>query len=673
VLYEMATGRRAFSGTTSAVTAAAILHEAPAAPRELRPDLPPRLEQAILTLLEKDRDVRTQTASELRAELTRLKREPGGSRPSGAATPTAAATADPSVGATTPGRAVPPPPSSSDAQLVAGVIRRHRGVVVGGGALLLVVVLGAAYLALRRSPTGRPAEGGVGLSIADLTVEQLTTSGTARSPAISPDGNYVAYVDGEAGGSSLRVRQVATGSNVEIVAAQPGAQLGWPTVTPDGTFVDYLRRVAPQPYELWQIPFLGGTQKQLLTSIGSGVSFSPDGSQMAYVRDGHAGETSVVITARDGSGPRVLATRRRPDRFWAMVGPVGIVTGGPAWSPDGKTVAVLGGVSDSRGQLVFLDTRSGSERAVDFGPGLPGVALAWLDDGTLLLSGLDRSSAPLQLWLVSYPKGEFRRLTNDLSQHVGVSLTADGRELVTMRAEAWFSVWTGDARAARWTETVPRTPTKGPIGFGVRWLGDDLIFPSTASGRWALERWRASARTTEVLGPAGGLPQVSRDGSTVIYWDYDASKMWKMDADGRNKVLLDSRRAGDQMTPDGRQITSVDTTAGAPPTVRIRPIDGAGGAREVTADRVRPGGALLSPDGRWIAYTSFDDRDRPAIAVCDLATCSSKRTFSPLSLHWTPDSQGLAYVDPRTQSDIWVQPLDGGAPRRLAHFPEDGT
>ena len=80
VLYEMATGKRAFSGTTSAVTSAAILHEQPTAPRELQPDIPARFEQAILTLLEKDREVRTQTASELRAELTRLKRELTGSR-----------------------------------------------------------------------------------------------------------------------------------------------------------------------------------------------------------------------------------------------------------------------------------------------------------------------------------------------------------------------------------------------------------------------------------------------------------------------------------------------------------------------------------------------------------------------------------------------------------------
>ena len=80
-----------------------------------------------------------------------------------------------------------------------------------------------------------------------------------------------------------------------------------------------------------------------------------------------------------------------------------------------------------------------------FGPPLPGVSLAWLDQGTLILSLLDRSSAPLQLWLLSYPKGEFSRLTNDPNQYVGLSLTADRNRLVTARSEATFSIWTSDA------------------------------------------------------------------------------------------------------------------------------------------------------------------------------------------------------------------------------------
>ena len=232
VLYEMATGRRAFSGTTSAVTSAAILHEQPAAPRALQPDLPVRFEQAILTLLEKDREVRTQTASELRAELTRLKRELTGSRAPDTTTP-AVPIADASPSRTAPVSAVAAPPSSSDAQLIAGIMSRHRGAVTAVAALIILAIAGAAYVFAPRGGGNDSASSAASLSIADLQVEALTTSGTASLPAISPDGNYVVYVENTGGRGSLRVRQVATGSNVEIVPSEPDVNLLGATVTPD--------------------------------------------------------------------------------------------------------------------------------------------------------------------------------------------------------------------------------------------------------------------------------------------------------------------------------------------------------------------------------------------------------------------------------------------------------
>ena len=318
VLYEMATGRRAFSGTTSAVTSAAILHEQPPAPRELQPDLPARFEQAILTLLEKDREVRTQTASELRAELTRLKRELTGSRTQDTATPSLP-TADASRSSAAPTSTVTAPPSSSDAQLIAGVMRRHRGLVVGVAALIVIAIAGAAYVFAPRGGNAASPSTTSALSIADLQVEPLTTSGTADRPAISPDGNYVVYVENGGGQQSLRVRQVATGSNVEIVPGEPGVGLMGATVTPDGAFVNYVRRVGQQQSpELWQIPFLGGSPHRLLPGIGGRVSFSPDGNQMAFVRASGPGRTELVVASSDGSNERVVAARQMPEQFWAV-------------------------------------------------------------------------------------------------------------------------------------------------------------------------------------------------------------------------------------------------------------------------------------------------------------------------------------------------------------------
>ncbi len=109
---------------------------------------------------------------------------------------------------------------------------------------------------------------------------------------------------------------------------------------------------------------------------------------------------------------------------------------------------------------------------------------------------------------------------------------------------------------------------------------------------------------------------------------------------------------------------------------QVSAVDGTGAPREVVKAAIRFGGqrgSAISPDGRWIAYPTFDNQSRPATVICDLATCKSRRTLPPLTLpHWTADGKSIAYVDAQTAANIWVQPVDGGPPRQLTHFPNDG-
>ena len=484
------------------------------------------------------------------------------------------------------------------------------------------------------------------------------------------------YVENGGGRDSLRLRQVTTGSNVEIVPAEPGVTLLGGTVTPDGGFVNYMRRAAIGQPELWQIPFLGGSPKRLLPGVAGRVGFSADGRQMAWVRGLPPGEAQLVVAALDGSSERVVATRRAPEIFWLLAVFQGFA---PAWSPDGATIALLGGKGGdaSQGQLVFVDVKTGAQQVVTLTPNsiLPGTGAEWLDDRTVLVSMFDRVSAPLQLWLVSYPEGRLRRLTNDTDQYVTPSITADRSAVVVSRNEATFSVWTSDTAAEAWTQTVPTTPVKGPIGFRIRWIGDNLSFMTTAAGGFALSRWLASTKTTEVLAQSSGNQTVSRDGSALVFYDYDASDLWKSDGAGRNRVRL-GRGQGPatdgRLSPDGRWLAFTNPGASQGPVVLLRSTDDPSRTRQVTADRVRFGTTEVSPDGRWIAFSSFDERKQPAVAVCDLDTCSTRKTLPALQAwRWMPDGQALAYLDPRTQSDLWAQPLDGGAPRQLTHFPAD--
>jgi Tol biopolymer transport system component len=665
VLYEMATGQRAFAGATNAVISAAILHDEPVAPQQVRTHLPARLAEAIRNLLEKDRDVRTQTAAELRAELTRLKRERAGTR--GAETSVAAAAAPP------PPIASPPAASSSDVQLAVSLMRRHPGIAMGLIAVVLAVTAAAFYFQRRDGRQPSP-DAVLALSIADLEVTSLTTSGTADLPAITPDGHYMVYVEHGPSGDSLRLRQTATDSNKEILPPQPGVFLRGASVSPDGVFVYYARQMPPGASELWRIPLLGGTGRRVLARAGA-VGFSPSGDRMAFTRAAGDSQTELVVAGTDGTNARVVSTRSLPERFWAE-GPNNSLA--PAWSPDGRTIAVLAGGPEG-GQIVLFDVASGTHRVLDHGPPLIGSGLGWLDDETLLVSMLDRSIAPLQLWLVRVSDGAATRLTNDVNQYVGVSLTRDRNAAVTARTESSFSVWTSDA-AGQWTEAVPPKPMKGSLGFALRWLGDDLAYVQSSSGGFGLYRWHADTRSDELLAPSAGSFSASRDGSTILFFDYDRTELGRLSDAGQNHFPRDymsnASIDGFQLLPDGRRFVVVTRSGDA--EVLEGTLDSTA-VRTVTNDRVRFAPAVsggrteVSPDGRLIAYPSVDDNRQPVLAICDLATCSSRRTVpAHVRWRWMPDSEALLFLDSQTLSNLWVQRLDGGAPRPLTQFPADG-
>ena len=161
-------------------------------------------------------------------------------------------------------------------------------------------------------------------------MEKLTNSGKVRLATVSADGQYVFNVHDEGSGQqSLWMRHIATGSNKEILPATECNYTGM-TFSPDGSYL-YFLRIEPQRPNigvLYKIPVLGGTPQQLIDDVDSAVTFSPDGQQMAFVRNSSADANSkLIITHSDGSNESVLATLPIP----------GYVD--PAWSPDGKTIA----------------------------------------------------------------------------------------------------------------------------------------------------------------------------------------------------------------------------------------------------------------------------------------------------------------------------------------------
>src|SRR5262245_4245256 len=279
VLYEMATGERPFTGDTSVSVLASIVKDTPKSVTEIKPALPPDLGRIIRRALAKDPERRYQSAKDLRNDLEDLRASlPAGQSRQGEIPHAAPAVrSSPSVGgATAP---------SSDAQVAAALVRKYSRPLLALNAVLVLAFVGGLTWFLRRDPQVLPSEGAERApSIADVQITQLTTSGIADRPSLSPDGRYVVYVQHVRVGESLWLRQTTTESNVQIVSPQPRVMLFGGTFTPDATSVDFVRQAGNGPWEVWPVAFLGGTSRRFIADVASPISWSPDGRRFAFIR-----------------------------------------------------------------------------------------------------------------------------------------------------------------------------------------------------------------------------------------------------------------------------------------------------------------------------------------------------------------------------------------------------
>ena len=316
ILYEIATGTRAFSGTSAVDTLHRIIHDQPEPLTVRMPSAPSELQRIVRKCLAKDPDERYQSMKEVAIDLRDLRRQ----LESGAiAAPAAAAPAP----------------------------RRSR-VAASAFAALAMLAAVTAYWQAHRSP---PAAG------SHAQMERLTQSGNVIDAVISPDGKYFAYVESSGGRQGLWYRQINGSRALELV---PADSVGFWGVAfgRDGTSIYYaLKSNVETTGALYEIPVLGGTPRRLLAGIDSAGAPSPDGTRLVYLRADYpaTGSSSVMVAAADGSGARVLASVKAPDLFAPGFFAVA------SWSPDGARIAATirnGKTRDAR--LVTIDAASGA-------------------------------------------------------------------------------------------------------------------------------------------------------------------------------------------------------------------------------------------------------------------------------------------------------------------------
>jgi Tol biopolymer transport system component/predicted Ser/Thr protein kinase len=648
VLYQMVTGRVPFEGETSAVIFDAILNHDPISPTQFNPGLPPKLEEIIHTALEKDRDLRCQSAAELRADLKRFRRDTSSGRTPASGPRTAAASSG-SLAAASSGTAV------------LETTRAKRGLpqagIAAGAAALLVLLAWGAYRLLA------PARG---FNLQNMEITRLTENGKAAAVAISPDGRYVVYVLRDAEKQSLRVLNVATRSDVEVLPPDV-VDLAGVTFSPDGNHIYFVRsdKSTSQFRYLYEIPVLGGSPHQLIRDLDTPIDFSPDGNQFVFQRGIPAHDVvEVHIAQSDGTSERIL-TRMPANTVFQY---------GPTWSPDGKTIAIptLGTGKDISWAVNVINVADGRVRQLVSTGGRYIGRPVWTADGDALVATV--SETPLgrgQLQIIDYPSGTMHRFTNDLSDYTAaLDITRDRKTLAAIQRTRVSDVWTVAASDTTHARQVTSGAVYGLLGPGP---SGKLLATGSNGDLWLMNP-DGSERSLVVPQTHNLFSVTSCGGRYLVFDSYRNGKveLWRTDADGSNGIRKLDVVGYSDCSPDGKwiyylvkdKLNRVSSEGGAPIELLTVP-----GAADAWLLRV-------SPKGDQIAFVF---QSGSPILSTQVATVSA--TGGPLQftravpfgfagLRWAPSGKALDYLLTRKDAtNIWEQPLTGGAPRQISSFP----
>jgi serine/threonine protein kinase/Tol biopolymer transport system component len=588
VLYEMATGRQAFAGETTAVIFSQILKEEPPLPRALNPELPAKLEEIIAKCLEKDRDLRCQTAAEIRADLKRLKRDTssGHTASVSAASSSAVRSGDPAGVESPPGGVMPPlqfsdsgtQHGSSDSQMVAALVKRHKKALYGAVAAVVIVIAALAYLF---RPVLPPP------SVSDYT--QLTNDAAGKS-LIGTDGARL-YL-GEAGLGAAQV-SVSGGTVAPIATHLPGMRLV--NVSPDGSRLLVMQAAGQTAVEgpLWALPVLGGSPVQLGGVVSGSAAWSPDGKKMYYV-NGH----TLYLAAADGTGSRKLATL--PGYAVGTLGRRG------NWSPDGREISLT--VSEPKTGISRLwELSSGGSNLHEMFPGWherQGECCgAWTPDGKYFVF-----QSAGQIWAAREAGSFFHKVS-----HKPVELTAG---------------------TASYSSPVPGKDGK-------------TLFAVAGYARGQLERYDAGSKTFEPFlgGISAQYVAFSKDGKWIAYQTYPEGTIWRSKVDGSDKLQLSFPpldAVEPRWSPDGKQIVFFAFQSGQPARSYIVSADG-GTPRKLMPDNDFPQwDTNWSPDGRSLVFARMGEGNAAGIYILDMKTHQlsmlpgSQGLFSP---RWSPDGR----------------------------------
>jgi len=563
VLYEMATGRPAFTGNTAAVIYDAILHRDPDSPTHWNPELPSDLEHLITKALEKDRELRYQTAAELRGDLKRVRRDSESGRI-----------------------------AAAPARAPAARRPKRRLLIPLTMAIAIALLSVGGFWLLRRRGASPPSRS---------RWEQLTHfPDSATSPALSQDGRLLTFLRGPDTFTSpgqIYVKLLPDGDPVQLT--DDSLVKMSPVFSPEGTRIAY----SAMPWDTWIVPVLGG-QPRLWLPNASGLTWTDPGHVLfsEIKEDIHM----AIVTATE--------SRSEARDIYVPPSPIGMAHRSYL-SPDHKSV-LLAEMDATRWLPCRLLPFDGTSPGKPVGPpGSPCTSAAWSPDGHWMFLTAE-TDAGSHIWRQRFPEGAPEQVTSGTTREEGIAMAPDGRSFISSVGTVQSAIWIHDGHGER------QVSAEGLANFGLAGCPRSC-FSADGKKLYYLARRESGREFSEgelfVVDLESGraerlLPgftmdnfDLSPDGKRVVFMALDSGgkhHVWLASLERRfspRRILSDLQEGQQERRPvfgpGGDVFFFVVDSAGRSP-YRIKE-DGSG------QQRVRPDmhGNLqsVSPDGEWVA------------------------------------------------------------------------
>jgi serine/threonine protein kinase len=683
VLYEMIAGKKPFEGETASDVIVAILNQEPEPLAQFNDNTPVELQRILNKALAKDRQWRYQTIRDFLIDLKNLKDEielktklkysssandiqiAGGSSGSQMKVKSANTDNHLQVVATSGKPAVDTGDSIRNTTNASGgfiaKIKRSKKIVIATIAALFIVASGIGIGIYKWLDTQTIQSS---LHFEKMRMTKLTDVGSFGA-IISPDGKYIAYVVDDLSGKSMSVKQLAMDRVVQLMPKTTEV-FNIVNFSSDSNSIYYRKGTI-----LYQVSVLGGAAKKIAENVGININISLDDRRMVFLRrQKDTSKDTLCIANIDGSDEQVIPLQK-----------AGYTINSYHWSPDGKTIAMAvryeSSPEQTPWQILTVPVTGGETKAL-IPPRKNYISsLLWLPDNSgLIMTAIDEKSGLLQLWRITYPKGDVQRITNDASDYSSATITANGDTILTSQTVVANNIWIADGTDVNHSRKI----TLSSGGYDdVCWTYDNrILYVATESGDtgkrdiWIMAADGSDKQRLTINAGNNRFPAMSPDGRYIVFSSNRNGKveLWRMDNDGSNPQALTTHRADfPEITTDGQWVVYMAQSAGINTIWKV-PLTGGESIQLVSEDIYS---FTISTDGKQLAYFCYDpQRQQERIVIKSIENGNIIKELSNSSeyslevlLQWTKD--GLLGLH-KSSTEVLLIPVDGKPPVAVTNF-----